>query len=121
MRLLLIVLLMMSPAALSAADMGRPGAPARQASAGYCPSGDGSFIATLGPIDAMRRQTTALYEEALANFTDRRVQASRASRHLWADLARITCGIAIGHLDGGEVEVSRLNACECNVVRMRRF
>lgn len=121
MPVIMVVFLVMMSAGVSAADLERTHPAGTIRTAAYCPSSHGSYIASLDGFDAMRRETARLYDAALAAFSDPRTQASRRSRHGWADLARISCGIAIGHLDSGEVELDRLNACECNYLRMQRF
>jgi hypothetical protein len=121
MRFLIMMVLIASTVSAGAADLGRSPAARQGDAAGYCPSSGGSRIASLATLEAMRLETDGLYREALSAFADPRVQASRGSRHVWADLARITCGIASGHLQSSEVNVERLNACECNYVRMLRF
>jgi hypothetical protein len=91
------------------------------ASTGFCPAGQQSAIATLASLDAMQIQTRELYLTSLEVYERDSTHNSRSMQIKWADLARITCGIAAGHLASGEVNIDRLNQCECNFVRMTRF
>jgi hypothetical protein len=91
------------------------------ASIGYCPANGGSAIARLPTLDAMRTDAENLHASATAAFESERVRSSAAVTINWADMARITCGIAAGYLSTGEVNVERLNQCECNYERMKRF
>lgn len=96
-------------------------APVIRDSIRFCPAERRSAIASMPTLEAMNTQTNELYEISRAIYESDRTQNSRAMTLKWADLARITCGIAVGYLSSGEVNVDRLSDCECNYVRMTRF
>jgi hypothetical protein len=87
----------------------------------FCPAGQQSAIATLATLEAMQAQTRELYETSAEVYEQNSTHNSRAMRIKWADLARVTCGIAAGYLASGEVNIDRLSQCECNFVRMSQF
>jgi len=104
-----------------AADLAAPTTQREVASSGFCPAGQQSMIATLETLEAMQVQTRELYDTSVEVYERDSTHNSRSMRIKWADLARVTCGIAAGHLATGEVNVDRLSQCECNFVRMTRF
>lgn len=104
-----------------AADISLRKAPAMRDAVRFCPAERRSSIASMPTIEAMNAQANELYEISRGVFESDQTQSSRAMTLKWADLARITCGIAVGYLSGGEVNVDRLSDCECNYVRMTRF
>lgn len=123
--LVVVLSALLASGAATAADIAshRPAkdAPAMRSVLRFCPAGRQSAIATLPTLEAMSIQTNELYETSLAVYESDRTQYSRSVKIKWADLARITCGIASGYLSGGEVNVERLSDCECNYARMNRF
>ncbi len=104
-----------------AADLRIPMSHRETAATGFCPAGQQSAIATLASLEAMQIQTRELYVTSVEVYERDSTHNSRSMQIKWADLARITCGIAAGHLASGEVNVDRLSQCECNYVRMTRF
>lgn len=122
LKLLTIVLALgVSVAQSQAADLAAPMTQREVLAPGFCPAGQQSAIATLDSLEAMQIQTRELYDTSVEVFESDSTHNSRSMRIKWADLARITCGIAAGHLASGEVNVDRLSQCECNFVRMTRF
>lgn len=109
------------PAANAADLANRPARIVKPSAVGYCPASGQSAIARLPTLEAMRARTETLYAHSAATFESTQVQASRAVTVHWADLARITCGIAVGYLSTGEANEDRLNQCECNYARMKLF
>lgn len=104
-----------------AADLSAPMTQRETVVQGFCPAGQQSAIAALDTLEAMQIQTRELYDSSVEVYERDSTHNSRSMRIKWADLARVTCGIAAGHLATGEVNVDRLNQCECNYVRMTRF
>jgi hypothetical protein len=113
--------LLIASAQSKAADLGIPMTHRDAVAIRFCPAGQQSAIATLQSLEAMQVQTRELYATSVEIYERDSTHNSRAMQIKWADLARITCGIAAGHLASGEVNIDRLSQCECNFVRMTRF
>ena len=86
--------------------------------AAYCPAVGHSSIAGLPTLGAMQAEVGARYETAVYESENPRVIFNRSPRLEWAYSARATCGIALGYLSTGEVNVERLRKCECDYARM---
>lgn len=116
-----VLALGVASAPVRAADLQSPKTQREVVAPGFCPAGQQSAIATLETLEAMQVQTRELYDSSVEVYERDSTHNSRSMRIKWADLARVTCGIAAGHLATGEVNVDRLSQCECNFVRMTRF
>ena len=86
--------------------------------AAYCPAIGHSSIASLPTIGAMQDEVGARYSTAVVASENPRVIFNRSTRLEWAYSARVTCGIALGYLSTGEINVERLRKCECDYARM---
>ncbi|WP_046863563.1 hypothetical protein [Microvirga massiliensis] len=112
----LLAALATASSGVRAADLG--GVVPAPIPAAYCPAVGHSSIASLPTLGAMQAEVGARYSTAVIESENPRVIFNRAPRLEWAYSARATCGIALGYLSTGEVNVERLRKCECDYARM---
>jgi hypothetical protein len=108
-------LLLASIADLPAADARLRGS--RAESRQYCPPPYRSRLASL-PFEEIQSQVAYRYSRSLDESERDRTVFNRSPRIVWAYAAQSACGIALGYLSTGEINVDRLRLCECHYARM---
>ena len=118
--LAICVTLLMGGSARAADLAERPRALVRT-QAVVCPVPGTSIIATRPSVTEMQAEVSARYVDAGMNSEIPPTVFNRSPRFIWASAARNACGIALGYLSTGEVNIERLWNCECYHARMSSF
>jgi hypothetical protein len=73
------------------------------------------------PIEVIRDEMQSRYVNSVAESERDRTVFSRSPRVIWAYASRQACGIALGYLTTGEINLERLWNCDCYHARMLSF
>ena len=99
--------------------LGRRLAPGRTGASGRGGDGDAVFPSGLD-LGSLRSEIQQRYDAALALSTDPAIVSGDNSRYVWANEAKVQCGIALGYLKSSTRDEVSIGKCEMAARLMNR-